>query len=1044
MIPQRIYVKGFMSYREEAELTFDGAPLWILKGKNGAGKSAIFDAVTFALYGRHRGGKQNYTDLVNHESDSLIVEFEFLIDKDVYRVRRTVSSNGRSTRQIFHLSGPNAPYPGRPGPQPVPQTDMDDGFRSWIEGNIGLSDETFTASILLQQGKSDKLLEVTPAERHIILSELIDLSAFRELEESARNKHSELASEAKALSNQLSEVPSVTLEELDAIEQELNNIEINLAATEKLLENNIRLQSDAKQWASLKADYISLSEQIAHDEILFAQSSKVEADAARLAELTAVLPILKELQSMRRRYQELQRNIAQNDQQADELTRQAEVISTDLESVRFVLFELRRKLEASQKRQLALAEARQPLERSRHDLEEMERLRTLVLSQEEKLRSFSSDLDNQVADAYQEVTTRQLINLAIPWLQQLIQARDEWNESRGQEEESQDLVSACSTQLSDARNRIKMFEIEQEKTDRATKALSKELGAAEQARSNSMKQLRRLKEVEGKPTCQYCGQDLTPEHMEAEEARVDKEIRDTSAEVVRVQDAYDEAKDELKSIDQQLSELETLARELIGQIEVESKEVENARNRRKRAEKQAEESFARLSKEYQLKVRPSKDVSLISAPYPTPNEMDDLQNRVSHLEQFEATLKDLHTMQSEQVGLKQQLKPTIARLQELESDYPAERIESLRQEIAAQEEEKNSLEASIKGLGVEIEENEKRKTKLEQSYEATKDRRDRAVQTVEKDRGRTTEIEAHMSRQEASLSLPWASMVGSFTDDELQRWIDEKSSLTGADSRLQELEIARREHATRLQRRTELDGQLVEIPKDAQRPTEELESAAVELRNEKRACTEARDIKLAQKHEREERRSRRLDLEKRQAKAMEMAQLYRTLTIFLGRDRLQRFLLRQVEKAIVDNANEVLERVSGGSLSLELREGDSKNALDIVVYNAEVGHGVSPKPMPVAYLSGSQRFRVAVSLALGIGRYANQGLRRVESVIIDEGFGGLDLDGRGQMIDELKDLKQELHRIILVSHQEEFANAFTNGYEIRLENGCSIATLLEN
>ena len=84
----------------------------------------------------------------------------------------------------------------------------------------------------------------------------------------------------------------------------------------------------------------------------------------------------------------------------------------------------------------------------------------------------------------------------------------------------------------------------------------------------------------------------------------------------------------------------------------------------------------------------------------------------------------------------------------------------------------------------------------------------------------------------------------------------------------------------------------------------------------------------------------------------------------------------------------------------------------------------------VTFLSGSQRFRVAVSLALGIGQYASRRHRPIESVIIDEGFGCLDRQGRQAMIDELQRLRQFLRRIILVSHQEEFAEAFSVGFRL--------------
>jgi len=61
-------------------------------------------------------------------------------------------------------------------------------------------------------------------------------------------------------------------------------------------------------------------------------------------------------------------------------------------------------------------------------------------------------------------------------------------------------------------------------------------------------------------------------------------------------------------------------------------------------------------------------------------------------------------------------------------------------------------------------------------------------------------------------------------------------------------------------------------------------------------------------------------------------------------------------------------------------------------------------------------------------------------VIIDEGFGCLDRQGRQGMIQELQNLRGHLHCILLVSHQEEFAEAFPDGYKFELENGSTKVT----
>ena len=116
-----------------------------------------------------------------------------------------------------------------------------------------------------------------------------------------------------------------------------------------------------------------------------------------------------------------------------------------------------------------------------------------------------------------------------------------------------------------------------------------------------------------------------------------------------------------------------------------------------------------------------------------------------------------------------------------------------------------------------------------------------------------------------------------------------------------------------------------------------------------------------------------------------------------------------------------------------------EQALELEAYNRTTGG----QPINVAFLSGSQRFRVAVALALGIGQYASRQHRPIESVIIDEGFGCLDRNGRQVMIQELQNLRGHLQCILLVSHQEEFAEAFADGYRFELADGATRVTRLQ-
>jgi DNA repair exonuclease SbcCD ATPase subunit len=179
--------------------------------------------------------------------------------------------------------------------------------------------------------------------------------------------------------------------------------------------------------------------------------------------------------------------------------------------------------------------------------------------------------------------------------------------------------------------------------------------------------------------------------------------------------------------------------------------------------------------------------------------------------------------------------------------------------------------------------------------------------------------------------------------------------------------------------------------------------------------------------------------------AVEEFHLYDKLTELLGPRRLQLYLLRNAEYGIVTYANAILDRLSAGQIYVRLRgeEDGEAGAGKALVLEAFDRAAAGEAPIDVRFLSGSQRFRVAVSLALGIGQYAGQQHRSIESVIIDEGFGCLDRQGRQVMIQELQNLRSHLRRILLVSHQEEFADAFADGYRFELRDGTTQVTLFE-
>ena len=184
MIPSSVELTNFLSHRsangEPVVFDFEGAVLWSVAGDNGAGKSAVFDAITWTLYNQHRGGTQDAQRLISHGADTAHVAFVFTLDGARHRVERSVRRRGSAQRAAMRWSDDDERW------VEVPDTTSEGGFARWRDDLLGLSYEAFTHAVLLVQGGSDRLVASGARERFEILAQLVDLSSYRRLEERAR------------------------------------------------------------------------------------------------------------------------------------------------------------------------------------------------------------------------------------------------------------------------------------------------------------------------------------------------------------------------------------------------------------------------------------------------------------------------------------------------------------------------------------------------------------------------------------------------------------------------------------------------------------------------------------------------------------------------------------------------------------------------------------------------------------------------------------------------------------------------------------------
>ena len=117
--------------------------------------SAVFDAITYALYGEHRGGKQKAEQLVRHGANGFEIEFDFEFLGTDYRIRRT-RSRKKGDRPTQHLlRHGDGGWTFVRGSDPSGAVD-DDDIKDCVAETMGLGFDAFTSSVLLRQGKAEE------------------------------------------------------------------------------------------------------------------------------------------------------------------------------------------------------------------------------------------------------------------------------------------------------------------------------------------------------------------------------------------------------------------------------------------------------------------------------------------------------------------------------------------------------------------------------------------------------------------------------------------------------------------------------------------------------------------------------------------------------------------------------------------------------------------------------------------------------------------------------------------------------------------------
>ncbi|MEN6377413.1 MAG: SMC family ATPase, partial [Caldisericales bacterium] len=230
LVPISLEITDFLSYKGFHQLDFSSFHVASITGMNGAGKSAILDAMTWALFGQARKPtlirsktKSDRETVINDTADTCEISLTFRIGNNIYLVNRAMDRGGAIRLQFKQIT--------RDGENDLrgkstPETDQA------IEKELGFTYEVFASSSFITQGDSARFMEAKPKERREILAQILQLDKYGACKDIADSRLKSLKEETSA-QKALLEDKSKTSERIPQIESDLAQAEYDLSSAER-------------------------------------------------------------------------------------------------------------------------------------------------------------------------------------------------------------------------------------------------------------------------------------------------------------------------------------------------------------------------------------------------------------------------------------------------------------------------------------------------------------------------------------------------------------------------------------------------------------------------------------------------------------------------------------------------------------------------------------------------------------------------------------------------------------------------------------------
>lgn len=1000
MVPLKLSLKNFLSYGEDTStLDFRGFDIACLSGKNGHGKSALIDALTWALWGKCRVKIKD--EVIKRGASEARVELEFESENNIYRILRVIERKKNGTSSSINLnifdteSGTFKP--------------LNEGSKSQstIEELLSMDYNSFICSSFILQGMADEFTKRTASERKEILSKILSLDEYELITKKAREHSnttnmqlSTLESQEKQLEDEISN-KSQFEERLKESKAEDKKLESEISKFETIHSNLI------SENESIKSKLNNLEQLKKDREVYIEKKHKLDLDLKQIREaigndretVSKEKEIIKGFKTYELVFKQ-EKVLSQKELIKSELEKGLEraqsLINNEKTSLQGELNSLKTKEEEIQKN---LRNAKAVTSREKEITQGYKKF--------EELNKQDSELEKKKA-LMQELNTKQtaLENKIEQKRIEIESSLSELNSKRINLKAKTEKKKHLVKQITDLNRKLKLAKESQDKADknnqllnilREKKSLIKsEISNLKNRKEEELRKISVLKAELKDPHCPLCESPLEKEVREALIEKLSAATSDLKTNIEEKQREFEKIKlDEQKLLTStEKCEAET---KIMAALSKQLGEKEENLN----ASEIASKELKKIEKERELLTKYLKDKSYtqefskalinlnekISALSYDPKAHNLLKKE---LEEYRKFVTENEILKNDKIKEKQYGKDVT----EVRSKI-GPISEQLTKESYATEARKKVIEiqTQLKKLDYDqISHNRLREEALSlEKYVKEKEHLEKAKIGL----GLREKQEKKISQDLKDIDKELKDIKGEILqmDGIIAKGKEITNQLELSTSRINILKRKKNEILTEI---TRSENHLERIDK---------------LVNNKKSIKE--DIKKTNR-----------DLA-----------VYKELAKAFGKNGIQALIIENAVPEIEIEANKILSKLTQGTmvLSLEMvkptKSGGAKETLEIYI-------GDSSGTRSYETFSGGEAFRIDFALRVAISKFiANRSGAQLRTLVVDEGFGTQDKDGLDQFVQVLNVVKDDFDKILAITHVEELKERFPVRIEVTKEQG---------